>query len=475
MKFLNNIKNGKLKYRLNAAVLVAGVLIAAILLNVVLGTLSSKVSLKIDLTQNKIFELTPETDKLLSELSEDITIYYLVAKGEEQQYVNETLKMYQTASKKIKLENVDTVADPLFVAKYAEMGIEASMGSIIVESTNRAKLIEYADMLDIAYDEQGMQSVTGFKLEQKLTNAINYVTSGSDTAVYFTKGHGEVGYSVIKPIIEDENISTMEIDLKTSDIPGNAAALYILGPSADFSADEIKKLDEYLSDGGKLNLTLDVTNPAAPNIYKYLSEFWGVTVNDDIIVETDTDMIMSNTPIYIMPNLVSHEITDSVISGGVDILWPYSKSFNTKTTPGVAFKPIVESSDKAISRNAAAEAIDKAQPDDVEGKHTLALAITRTFPGKEESRIVLCGTTQFYATLFLEEASLANRDMLYGILRYLAKSDTSALSIAPKNVKVENLALSDGQVSAYIILFGLLPAVLVLGAGLWVWIRRRHL
>lgn len=475
MKFLDKFKGDRSKHRINSAVLVAGVIIAAILLNIVVGALAEKIPLKIDVTENKIFELTAETKDLLSKLDKDVAVYYLVQPGNENLYVSQTVGMYTTASNKIKLESVDVVADPLFAARFKDKGIEAAAGSIVVECGGKAKLIEYMDMMETAYQASGQYSIVGFKLEQKLTNAINYVVSDKESWAYFTTGHGEIGYSTLKPIIEDENISTLEINLKTTDVPENAEALYILGPSADFSAEEIDKLDAYLSRGGRLNITFDAANGAVPNIYQYLNEFWGVTVKDDVVFESDANMIMSGNPLFLIPKLKSSDVTDSIISSKIDVIWPTTKSMAFKTTPGVTHTSIVESGSEAISRDAAAEPLTQPHENDVTGKHTLALAVTRTFPSMPETKIVICGTTQFYATFFVEEASVANRSLLYGILRYFIGDGGGTLSIAPKNLEVSALSMSDAQTSVYIILFGVLPAAAVLIAGLWIWIRRRHL
>ena len=138
MKFLNKLKGEKFKYRLNAAVIVAGVLIAAILLNVVVSTLADKIPMQFDITSNKIFALTEETKTVLDTLEKDVNIYYLVQPGGEQQYVEKTLDMYKIASNKLKIKNVDIVADPLFGADYKARGINVSVGSVLVECGDRA-------------------------------------------------------------------------------------------------------------------------------------------------------------------------------------------------------------------------------------------------------------------------------------------------------------------------------------------------
>ena len=68
--------NNKLIYKINMAILIVGVVAVTMFLNIVVEALTQKVPIKIDLTENKLFELTDETKGVLKSLDKDVVLHY---------------------------------------------------------------------------------------------------------------------------------------------------------------------------------------------------------------------------------------------------------------------------------------------------------------------------------------------------------------------------------------------------------------
>lgn len=471
------MKKNKLIYRINALVLAIGVIAATVFLNIVIEKLSAKIPMKIDLTENKIFELTEETKGVLKSLDKDVKLYYLTAPGSENTYVMQTLDMYMTQTDKLSLETKDIEKDPVFSKRFTDKGVDINSGGIIVEHGSRAKSISASSMFTGSYNQQGQWSTTGFQLEQKLTKAIAYVTSDSDSYVYFTKGHEEFGFNTLKLLLEDENKIASEIDLSLEDIPENASALYIIGPRRDFSESEIEKLHDYLKGGGKLFLTMDTTVQEPRLLMQFMDEFWGVAFTNDVIVETNSSMMLQGNPLYMIPSMGSHDITREIRDNKLRVLWPESRSIKITEKPGVTVDELASTSSSALSKPIGENMRFERQENDVEGTHVLSAALSYSdYNAKTETKIVVCGSSMFLNSQLLDDASLANRDYVYGIVRYLGDGGENAkLSIAPKSLLVRRLNLTGSQVILYIIVIAAMPALLTLLIGFLVWIRRKHL
>lgn len=452
-----------IKYTLNSTVVLAGIVAAIIFFNVIVGVLAQKVPLSVDLTKNKLFSLTDETKGVLSSLTDDVMVYYFVSPGSENSYVVETLDRYKTTSSHIKVEKRDPNSDPIFAKTFTDKGIAIGQNTLIVEKGSRLRSIAASDLYSTESNQSGQTYTAGFKLEQLLTRAISYVTSTKDINVYFTTGHNEPDSSAIAEAMEGENITTTFIDLKTTDIPENADALYILSPAVDFSAEEISKVEDYLAGGGSLNIALSSIKGTLPLLEQYMTEYWGITFCHDLVMEMDETKTFDNKFAF-LPVLSEHSITQEIMKGSKGLMWYGARSLDIKEVSGVTAEIPVKTSETSVSFNSNDGAKAKS------GVMNLAAALTR---GK--AKVFVTGAYQIYDKTFISAENLANSDFLYGVMRYLHGDESEALSISPKNLVTYQMVISDALATVYIFVFSVLPAVLILIAGFVTWRKRRHL
>ena len=78
-----------------------------------------------------------------------MTIYQIAQTGYEDKNISSLLKRYKDESKHINIEVKDPVVNPKFVSDYTNEQI--SSNSLIVESGERSKIINYSDMYESSW------------------------------------------------------------------------------------------------------------------------------------------------------------------------------------------------------------------------------------------------------------------------------------------------------------------------------------
>jgi ABC-type uncharacterized transport system involved in gliding motility auxiliary subunit len=134
-----------------------------------------------------------------------------------------------------------------------------------------------------------------FKGEQQLTGAITALIEGKASKVYFTEGHGEhnihetnnaFGYGQVAALLKDDNIETTTFNLaEKGEVPADAEAVVIAGPTIQFAPVEISAIDKYLQNNGKLLILLDpyYTSGLEGTLAKY-----GLKYEDDLVLKKVT-------------------------------------------------------------------------------------------------------------------------------------------------------------------------------------------
>lgn len=459
----------KKRIRLYNALLTLAAFATVLLLNLAVSTLSDKLPLSADLTKNKVFELSNETKAVLKKADRDIEIYYFVTKGKENLYIEQTVDMYKGYSSRISFERKDPAEDPEFTKSVAS---NLTDNSIVVKCGDRTRTIDSSTFYDTTFQKQ---NIVSFMLEQRLTRAIDYVLGDADVNVAFTSGHEEIGFNILKTPLEDENANVSEINLSTADIPENVSVLYICGPQRDFSAAETEKIDAFLKRGGALNISVDYGN-GLPVLSKYFEEYWGIIFENNIVIEGDESKIFQN-PYYIIPTYGESPITSDMKAKSLNMIYPNARSITLSEKPGVTYTDVLMSSEKSAVKAAGSGnlsyTIDSADPRGVQ-----RLAVTLEYVDSQRStrtKIFASGTTLYAAQMFLSEASISNSDYVRNVQSFLTGDEISNISVTPKNVAVQYLTLTNAQRTTYMWIFGILPGIVVLGLGLAVWLRRRHL
>lgn len=334
-----------------------------------------------DLTTQKLYTIGDQTEELVKNLDEDVTLYYLMRSGEEDETLVKLLERYDDLSSHLTVVHKDVVKYPNFISSYTEDSV--SLHSIIVECGDRFKLVDYNDIYPTTIDYYTYSYATeGFDGEGQLTSAIAYVTGDDLPKMYVLEGHNEMDLSSsIQSAIEKENIQIEQLSLLTLDgVPEDADCLMIHVPTVDFSAEETEKIMTYLENGGKAIIISGYTGSDMPN-FDSIMESYGVEKAEGIVFEGSNQNYISGTPYYVVPEIEYTEITSDMVSDGRYILLPVAQglTITANEDSDIQVDSLLSTSDSAYVKTDVANMQSYAKEDgDIDGPFSLGVAVTKT-------------------------------------------------------------------------------------------------
>ena len=463
MKNQNAFRGGSYSLVISAVVL-AILIVVNIFASVLPTTLT-----KYDISESKLYSITSNTKVVVNALKQDVTIYWVVQSGEEDEVIENLLGKYESLSGHIQVIKKNPDVFPTFAAQYTNETVRNN--SLIVECGDKSRYISISDIyLGEVNMYTGTYSTTSFDGEGAITSAIDYVVSEELPQLYVLEGHGESGLpSAFANQIEKENMEVNTISLLTVDvIPEDADCIIIYGPTSDIFAEERDMLADYAAQGGKLLVVAGPTEDGIlENLYGLLSDY-GVEANEGIIVEEDREHYAFRSPYVLRPELNSHKITDSLIEENYYPIMPASLGLTVNNGSG-AVTELMTTSDLSFSKLDGYDTYERADGD-VDGPFAVSISIETA----GEGGIVWFTSSNFLDDLYNAYSSGANADMAMNALASLI-GETEAMAIRSKSLNYNYLTISDSAASTLkVTMIGVFP-LLYLGTGVWVVLRRRRL
>ncbi len=472
---LQSFRDKKFRYGGYAALMTAIVLAMVALFNL----LVDQIPATLDMTQNRRFSLAEQTYHLIDNLEQDVMIYHIAQTGRENVVVDQIIDRYVKRSRRISSEYIDPVRNPGRMKQFEEEEESIAEGSLILQSGERFKIISQYDLINYGYDQQYQPQARSLAVEQRLTSALAYVTGGASSTLFQLGGHqeGTIPYDVYKQL-ELENFTTKDLDLIAAEegIPVEDSILVIYAPRLDIAESEEKRIFEYLSSGGRALIIVDIAVEVRPNLQRLL-ESYGIRLQNTFVVETDSSMNAAGYPNFLLPMLKSHEILYPLTIADLQVMIPNAQAIEIlgvkKRT--IEVEPLLVTSEGAYAKVDLEADPSIKQAEDLSGPFNVAVAVTDK-PTEDRARatkLVVVGSSLFMNAQFLGMIP-GNGNFFMNCLNWLQeRKDT--ISIRPKSLMVPGLRLT-GRWS--LILSGIVVIIMplsILGAGLAVWLRRRHL
>jgi len=304
MSIFAKLNNRKFKYGAVATSVTIVVIAVIVVLNIIISILADRFDLTYDMTPNKLYDISDESIDFVKEIKDDIVITALLKEQEMQnsgeilKQTNKMIEKIKNANSKIKVEYVDVEEKPALAQKYSEDGLAG--GGILIENKtreNRYKYIPYASLFSTSYDQYtGQESLQSINSEREITSALLVVTSAKTPKVEVVSGHGEKASTALQDVLTKNNYTFSDINLIEKDIAADTDFLLIYAPSNDFSDEELKKLDAFMSNDGKLGknifLCYSITEKPLTKLDTFLKE-WGISPENFGYYETDESNMMS--------------------------------------------------------------------------------------------------------------------------------------------------------------------------------------
>jgi len=263
-----------------------------------------------DLSQHRRYSLSPETLSYLHELRRPVRIVVTLTPDSDNPDAVQAYRDVQNLLREYLYATQASEAGPISVdyldvyqrRREAEgLGIEQADIILFISGDNR-RVVPFNELYK--YKDRRREAFQG---EQVITAAILDVSNPVKKKIYFLAGHGEMSPDDVSPIrglsglvgqLRLRNFELEGLDLSlTKRVPENADLIMICSPQVRFQPVEEELLRQYLSTrAGRLIITLDPgRDPALDNLFYD----WGVRVDDDVIYDTNPEVITDSGDLII--------------------------------------------------------------------------------------------------------------------------------------------------------------------------------
>ena len=459
----------RVKYGSNTVVFV--LLVASILGGV--NWMANRYPKRFDVSKDSRFSLSDQTKKILAGLQSDLTLTYVQRSAASSTSTKDTLREYQTASPRVKVEYLDPLKEP---GKVRTLEVAQLPTIVVALGDRREKVVGDA--------------------EQDITNAILKVTRNVKKTVCFASGEGEAdvddpsehGYSGVKSAIAKSQYEIKKVVLlQEQKVPDDCTVLVVAGHTKDLLPEAAGYIKSFVKAGGKAMLLADpIEKSPSPNYDSVFTEL-GVTPGADVVVDASgVGQLFGTGPFMpIVTDYPYHEVSKDL--KGTMSAFDMARSM-TPLVPapeGIVVQELAKTSTRSWGESDTSLKEPVAFTDkDTRGPLNLAVAITvrpATPPAdpaaapaapdsKKEGRVIAVGDSGFGGNSLL--TFQANQDLFLNMIAWLAQ-DSDLISIRPKDPEIHKLDLTMGE-QRNLLIFSLLllPGFFIIW-GIVNWWRRR--
>ena len=262
-------------------------LILALVLFGIVNYLSFRHHKRTDLSANKKYTLSPQTEDFLTSIDRPVKVTMSFLNNSViRDNLKALLERYREASRgQISLDVVDPSRDSNRAAEIADRyKVHLSKNTLIIDVDDRIKTIEESEMLD--------EGGRFFRGEDAVTSTLIAALEGDPKKVYVVAGKGTMlqfdGRTSIDLLGEISRSHFFEIEYLTlseiRSIPEDAAALFLPGFSVDLNEREVDMIRDYWnSERGSMVVMIDPASET-PMLHDFLAEY-GLRARHDRVLE----------------------------------------------------------------------------------------------------------------------------------------------------------------------------------------------
>lgn len=451
---------------------------------------------RMDLTENHEYSLSPQTVKMMKAIDKPVHITFFHDRG-----MRETVELYElfaAQNDKITVEFFDPMINP---AQAKMRGVEFA-GTALFESEGRKLTVNGPTETDIAngilritqakqqiacfVDGHGEPDPFSFESHDHMEGDTGH-SHGLETKFVQHERHGMAkarsGLEAMNYVVE--KVSLLKADAGLS----RCAVLIIAGPQSPFLEAEIRSVDRYLDEGGNAMFMIDpfVKTGLEPVIRKF-----GIELGQGMVID-EASHFWADPSTPAVTDYNRHEITNKLplsFFPGVRPLMP-----TKDPVPGVSVRPLVNSSQKSFA-NADKMRVDhkaaksgygpqtlmvtsRINPNTVESGETLLKRLRgeETAPAKptepvtrKEARVIIAGDSDFATNSFYHV--LGNGALFLNAVNFLASRE-NLIGLEPRTYDLPYVNMTNTQMKGTFILSIILIPLLMAAVGVAVWWRRR--
>lgn len=408
---------------------------------------------RIDLTSEKLYSLSDQTRKVVSDLKKDVKV--ILFDKDDQQGLGEQMKEYRNLSSHFSFEKIDPQKN--------------------LEVARQYKITKLGDVVVVCGDRNERPKDT---TESSIINAIIKVTRDSLKKVCFMEGHGERrlsstnegdGYGVVDKMLKDENYETKTINVvSTTDVPADCDVLVLAGPKQSLFPQEASAIGKFLEKGGKVMALIDPdTDPKIDDVLRA----WGIELGNNVVVDASGvgRFFQLGPGAPLARTYGSHAITKDF--EGTMTFFPLSRSVETVPGTGVSTTELMKTSEESWAetdyKSGGGAQFDAGK--DKKGPITLGVAANKN-EGDKEARLVVIGDSDFAMNQFV--GVQRNGDLFMNSINWLAQ-DEDLISIRPKNPADRKVSMTESDQNQFFWITLVLMPLVTIGSGVYIWWKRR--
>ncbi|MEG1441732.1 MAG: GldG family protein [Oscillospiraceae bacterium] len=471
MKIFNS-KN--VKYNSVAWISTIVVIAVALIVSIIADMGVEKFKFKLDLTAEGVYQVSDKTKEIVRAIDKETTIYFLTdgSSTADSSIINfdEFLNNYLVLNNKIKLEKIDVVKNPSLVEKYLAENPNLRIYDLIIDNGENHKIVSAGG----SFSQMSENTPVVMNLEQNITSALAYVSTGKQSALGLTTGHNESGAQLgLEELLSAENYKTMDVNLASGEIDPQIQTLAIVNPTLDFTEAEIVTLDKFFSEGKTAMLFMDASKSELPILNKFLKE-WGIEPQNTFVVENDKNSLaqMGQNNLAMILKQGDHEIMQPIKGGNIFAPFSLARSINITKVPGVSTEVLLKTSDKAYAK----KDLDVAEKteNDIAGVQNIGVISTKQMVKDNqtvEAKMIVVGSSLM---LYFAQQEGANKQFLINSTNYLNQREDT-VSIPAKAITPEAIQITQTQFLIVIGIILVLVPLLIFIAGIFICLRRRKL
>lgn len=521
-------KNGKkfnakkLKHGTMATVFTCVFVALLVLVNVVTTMIFDRYPVTIDLTSNKIYSVSNDTEDYVKKVNVDVQVTVF---ADENTYTNyssynkqavELLKNYSKLNHHITYRFVDIDSHPEIVKEYTDT---ISQFDIIFETKtkvdgkeiSRTRKLGMLDLLTFTDEFEQKLSQSGYSIdtlaqqaggdlaflsyygsyvessnaEQAFTSALMTVTDPNPVYVTILTGRSELTQlTYFQTLLTANGYNVNTVDITSEDIPSDTDVVVIPAPKTDYLEEDITKVSDFLNNDGKLGKQLlyiaSYGQEDTPNLDEFLSEY-GLAIGDGVICESDSGKYY-NSPCVTVASDVSDNFTQDVSTENPAILSALCRPVKTlfDEQDMVSTDAYLKSSDSAYTANVnISQTTGQVQIGDalVKGQQNyMAVGSKAKFTDDNKtlySNVVAVGSEGLLSDTYLQYSQYQNSEYFISVINGLT-GKTAGITITPKTITGNVFDITQQQKTALKWTFCLGVPVVVLVVGIVIWVRRKN-
>ena len=436
----------------------------------------------IDLTTDKIYSISEQTETKLANLDKDVTIELINLS--DYAYLLDFTNKYTQLNSHITIERIDDLTSRVDIMnKYS---LESTDNLLIIKSGDKERLLSTYDLYTYDYTTYEQIDIT----EEAITNAIIEVTIEDKPNIYFLEGHNYYDMSYFQLLKDDitaeaNNVSNLNL-LTAGSVPEDCDCLVITTLKEDITEIERDSLINYSNNGGKILLLADanILGVDTPNFNQIL-DLYGFSISKGMLLEQDQNQMIYGSPEFIISQIDTSMFNKNnkmnmnicvIDSGRIEF-----KDEDTLNNLGITYNTLSKTSDSAFLRtDLNISSMSKTNQDTDASESIIGVLVTRTLENEKKAEMIVYSNAVFATnqqismnnTYEMYANKLCNNDdVAINSVSYLTQR-TDTITIR-KDADSVSYTVTETQHNIIMAIIFLVPATIIV-IGIIVWqVRRR--